>query len=175
MSIDLLQVQVRLVVLPGKLLSNTPLMAVKLCLDKECPAKDYLDREYLAMVCLTRAMAKCQEVQVGMAVDKRLKLVDGIRVNLLRATATDTKTTRFSRIRFVQRQIHGVIHYVAPNSQGRRLIGGWAGLECELNVIPPQRLDLRRLFGNRDLDRPEFCLPASIVNCLCIKHGPVFP
>src|SRR5277367_6334852 len=33
-----LQVQVRLAVLPGKLLSNTPLMAVKPCLDKECPA-----------------------------------------------------------------------------------------------------------------------------------------
>lgn len=132
MSVDLLQVQVRLAVLPGNLLSNTPLMAVKLCLDKECPAKDYLDREYLVMVCLTRAMARCQEVQVGMAVDKRLKLVDGIRANLLRTTATDTKTTRVSRIRTNPR----VIRYVAANSQGRRLIGGWAGLECELNVTP---------------------------------------
>jgi hypothetical protein len=105
MSVDLLQVQVRLAVLPGKLLSNTPLMAVKPCLDKECPAKDYLVRECLVMVYLTRAMARCQEVQVGMAVDKRLKLVDGIRVNLLRATATDTKITRVSRLRFIERQI----------------------------------------------------------------------
>jgi hypothetical protein len=133
----LLQVQVRLAVLPGKLLSNTPLMAVKLCLDKECPAKDYLDREYLVMVYLTRAMAKCQEVQVDMAVDKQLKSVDGIRVNLLRTTATDTKTTKVSRIRFIERQNPRVIRYVAANSQGRRLIGGWAGLECELNVTPP--------------------------------------
>jgi hypothetical protein len=94
-----------LAVLPGKLLSNTPLMVVKPCLDKECPAKDYLVRECPVMVYLTRAMARCQEVQVGMAVDKRLKLVDGIRVNLLRATATDTKTTRVSRLRFIERQI----------------------------------------------------------------------
>ena len=93
--------------LPGKLLSNTPLMVVKPCLDKECPAKGYLDRECLVMVCLTRAMARYQEMQVGMAVDKRLKLADGIRVNLLRATATDTKTTRLSRLRFIERQIQG--------------------------------------------------------------------
>jgi hypothetical protein len=132
--LTLLQVQVRLAGLLGKQLSNTPLMAVKLCLDKECPAKGYLDRECLAMVCLTRAMARCQEVQVGMAVDKRLKLADGIRVNLLRATATDTKTTKVSRLRFIERQIQRIIPYVAADSQGRRFIGGWAGLECELNV-----------------------------------------
>jgi len=107
MSIDLLQVQVRLAGLPGKLLSNTPLTAVKPCLGKECPAKGYLDREYLVMVYLTRLMARCQEVQVGMAVDKRLKLADGIRANLLRATATDTKATRASRLRFIERQIQG--------------------------------------------------------------------
>jgi hypothetical protein len=135
MSVDLLQVQVRLAVLPGKLLSNTPLMAVKLCLDKECPAKDYLDREYLVMVCLTRAMARYPEVQVGMAVDKRLKLVDGIRVNLLRATATDTKTTRVSRIRFVGTTNPRVIRYVAANSQSRRAYWrmGWSGVQAERN------------------------------------------
>jgi hypothetical protein len=107
MSADLLQVQVRLAALPGKLLSNTPPTPVKPCLDKEYPAKGYLVRECLVMVCLTRAMARCQEAQVGMAVDKRLKLVDGIRVNLLRATATDTKTTRVSRLQFIERQIQG--------------------------------------------------------------------
>src|ERR1700734_1359954 len=102
MSVDLLQVQVRLAGLPGKLLSNTPLMAVKPCLDKEFPVKGYLDRECLVMVYLTRLMARCQEVQVGMAVDKRLKLADGIRANLLRATATDTKATRVSQLRFIE-------------------------------------------------------------------------
>ena len=107
MSIDLLQVQVRLAGLPGKLLSNTPLTAVKPCLGKECPAKGYLDREYLVMVYLTRLMARCQEVPVGMVVDKRLKLADGTKLNLLRATATDTKATRASRLRFIERQIQG--------------------------------------------------------------------
>jgi hypothetical protein len=107
MSVDLLQVQVRLAGPPGKLLNNTPLTAVKPCLDKECPVKGYLDREYLVMVCLARAMARCQEVLVGMAADKQLKLADGIRVNLLRTTATDTKTTRVSPLRFIERQIQG--------------------------------------------------------------------
>ena len=120
--------------LPGKLPSNTPLTAVKPCLDKECLVKGYLDRECLVMVCLARAMARCQEVQVGMAVDKRLKLVDGIRVNLLRATATDTKATKVSRLSVHRTTNPKIIPYVAADSQGRRLIGGWAGLECELNV-----------------------------------------
>jgi hypothetical protein len=130
MSVDLLQVQVQLAGLPGKLLSNTPLTAVKPCLDQEYPAKGYLDRECLVMVCLTRAIARSQEAQVGMAVDKRLKLADGIRVNLLRATATDTKTTRVSRLRFIETTNPRIIPYLVADSQGRRLIGGagWSGV-----------------------------------------------
>ena len=92
-----------MLVLPGNLLSHTRLMEVRPCLDKECPAKvclvkGCLDRECLDMVCLVRAMARCQEAQVGMAVDNQLKLVDGTRVSLLRATATDTRTTRARNI-----------------------------------------------------------------------------
>jgi hypothetical protein len=94
---DLSQAQVPVLVLPGRLLSNMHLMAVKPCLDKEYLVKDYLDRECLLMVCLARAMVRCQEAQVGMAVAKQLKLVDGIRVNL-QATATDTRATRVRQL-----------------------------------------------------------------------------
>jgi hypothetical protein len=89
-------------VLPGRLLSNTHLTAVKPCLDKECLVKDCLVRECLVMVYLARAMARCQEAQVGMAVDKPLKLVDGIRANLLKVTATDTKATRARQLRLLE-------------------------------------------------------------------------
>jgi hypothetical protein len=137
-------------------------MAVKPCLDKDCPAKDCLDRECLVMVYLTRAMARCQEVQVGMAVDKRLKLVDGIKANLLRTTATDTKTTRVSRLRFIERQIQGQFATLQQTHKGRRLIGGWAGLECELNVTLIDWIE-KDCLAIIDLDRPEFVSQQSIV------------
>jgi hypothetical protein len=84
----LLQAQVRVLVLPGRPLSNTRHMVVKLCQDKLCPVKDCL-----AMACLALATASCQEVQVGTAVDKRLKLADGIKANL-KAMVTGTRATR---------------------------------------------------------------------------------
>lgn len=122
---NLLQVQVQVLVLPGRLLSNTHPTAVKVCLvrvclvkvclvkdcldreclDRECLRKECLDKECLVMVFLARAMARCQEVQVGMAVDKRLRLVDGIKVSL-KATATDTRATRARQLELLGRQIH---------------------------------------------------------------------
>jgi hypothetical protein len=113
---NLLQVQVRVLVLPGKLPNNIHLTAVKPCLvrpclDKVCPDKvclvrDCLDRECLVMVCLARAMARCQEAQVGMAVVKRPKSADGIRVSLLRTTAMDTRATKARHLRLLEQQIH---------------------------------------------------------------------
>jgi hypothetical protein len=63
-------------------------MAVKLCLDKVCPVKDCL-----AMACLAQATGRCREALVGMAVDKRLKLADGIKANR-KAMVMDTRATR---------------------------------------------------------------------------------
>ena len=122
---DFLQVQVRVLDQPGKLLSNIHLTVHKPCLDKECPVKVYpvkvclvkvclvkvcpvkdcLGRGCLVMLCPTRATARCREARVGMVEDNQHKLVDGTRVNLLRATATDTSPTRARHLRLLERQI----------------------------------------------------------------------
>jgi hypothetical protein len=120
--------------LPGRLLSNTLLTAVKPCLDKECLVRDYLVKECLLMVCLARAMVRCQEAQVGMAVARRLKLVDGIRVNLLKATATDTKATRARQLGLWERPIQRCFLMGTAESYSSRRGGGWAGPERKPNA-----------------------------------------